>query len=76
MSDVYVYIVKLPKGINEMVTPGADNSYTVYINEDLPPDKQMAAYYHALMHCERNDFGRLDVQEIEERTHEERRNIC
>lgn len=72
MSDFYVYTVKLPKGINEMVTPGADNSYTIYINEDLPPDKQMAAYQHALRHCEQNDFDMLNVHEIEGKAHEGR----
>lgn len=72
MIDTYVYCVKLPKGVSEMVTPGADNDYTVYINKDLPPDKQIAAYQHALRHVERNDFGMLNVQEIEEKAHEGR----
>ncbi len=71
MIDTYVYCVKLPKGVSEMVTPGADNDYTVYINKDLPPDKQLAAYQHALKHCERHDFEKYDVQEIENGTHEE-----
>jgi hypothetical protein len=71
MSDVYVYQVKLPKGINEMVIPGIENDYTVYIDIDLPPDKQMAAYRHAIKHCERNDFGKDNVQEIETDAHKE-----
>lgn len=71
MIDAYVYQVELPKGINEMVAPGSDNDYTIYINRDLPPDKQVAAYRHAIRHCERHDFGRDDVQEIENIVHRE-----
>ncbi len=69
MTDVYTYQIKLPKGVNEMVTPGADNDYTIYINKDLPPDKQIAAYRHALKHCERHDFGKDNVQTIENDAH-------
>ncbi len=69
MSDYYVYRMKLPNGINEMVTPGAENDYTIYINSALPYDKQIAAYRHAIRHCERNDFGRNDVGEIESDAH-------
>jgi len=71
MIDAYTYLVKLPKGVNEIVTPGTDNDYTIYINKDLPPDKQMAAFRHAIKHCERNDFGKENVQEIENDAHRE-----
>lgn len=71
MIDVYTYLVKLPKGINEMVTPGPDNDFTIYINRDLPPDRQMEAYRHAIRHCERDDFGKCDVVEIESNAHKE-----
>lgn len=69
MEDVYVYEIDLPKGINEMVSPTADNSYTVYIDRRLSDDKKKRAYLHALRHCCRRDFEQSDVQEIETKTH-------
>ncbi|MBR2999559.1 MAG: hypothetical protein IKF39_01050 [Oscillospiraceae bacterium] len=69
MIDLYVYQVKLPAGINEMVTPGAEDDYTIYINSELPPQKKLDAYRHAVNHCKRNDFGGYDVQIIEKEAH-------
>ena len=68
MEDVYVYEVDLPKGIKEMVSLAADNSYTVYINRRLSDDRKLRAYLHALRHC-CGDFERSDVQDIETDAH-------
>lgn len=68
MEDVFVYEIDLPKGINEMVSPSPDNSYTVYIDRKLSDDGKMRAYRHALRHC-CGDFEGRDVQEIEGRAH-------
>ena len=69
MEDIYVYEVDLPRGINEMVSPAADNSYTIYIDRRLSDDGKMKAYRHALRHCY-GDFNKGDVQAIEEDAHE------
>ena len=69
MEDVYVYEIDLPKGIREMVTPTADNSYTVYIDRKLSDAGKMKAYRHALRHC-CGDFERSNVQEIENNAHQ------
>ena len=68
MESVYVYEVKLPKGIKEMVSPDAEDGYTIYINRRLSDPDKMKAYRHALRHCIR-DFERSDVQEIESDAH-------
>lgn len=64
MADTFVYIVPLPPGVNEMVTPCLDG-FTIYINETLSPEQRDKAYHHALDHIRKNDFQKSDVQEIE-----------
>lgn len=66
--DVYLYRVKLPPGVNEMVTP-CDGGYTVYIDSRLSHEKVLEAYKHAVEHIENDDFGKICVQEIEEEAH-------
>ena len=68
MEDIYVYEVDLPRGINEMVSPAADNSYTIYIDRRLSDAGKMKAYRHELRHC-MGDFEKSDVQEIENDSH-------
>ena len=64
-EEIYVYIVSLPEGINEMVTPSG-TGYTIYIEEKLDREHQEKAYAHALEHIQRNDFSEGgDVQQIE-----------
>ena len=69
MAEVYVYIVDLPDRVDEMVTPCIDG-YTVYLNARLTYAGRVRAYHHAIRHIERNDFERMDVQEIEMEAHE------
>lgn len=67
-DDVYVYIVDLPDGINEMVTPCA-TGYTVYIDDKLSPEGKRVAYRHALYHIVNHDFEKSDVNDIEVNAH-------
>ena len=69
MSDVYVYEINLPNGINEAVTPGYEDDYTIYIDAGLSYQKKLDAYRHALRHCS-GDFERADVEEIEYENHQ------
>lgn len=71
-DNVYVYLVELPYGINEMVTPCL-HGYTIYINSRLDYEHQLKAYNHALYHIQNNDFEKDDVQRIEYEAHEERK---
>lgn len=69
---LYVYQIDLPYGVNEMVTPGSENDYTIYINSRLSDDAKKEALRHAIGHC-RYDFEREDVQEIEADAHRRER---
>jgi len=68
MVDIFTYIVPLPRGIREMVTPCADG-YTVYLDESLSQEGRLKAYLHALYHIEHDDFSKDDVQMIELEAH-------
>lgn len=67
-DDVFVYIVDLPDGVNEMVAPCLAG-YTVYINDKLSPEGRREAYRHALYHIINHDFEKSDVNEIEIEAH-------
>ena len=69
MDDIYVYVVNLPPGINEMVTPCGDGNYTVYLSAKLSSIGQQRAYEHALHHIQNHDFQKADVQQIESEAH-------
>jgi hypothetical protein len=70
MIDVYVYIVNLPSGINEMVTPDTDDDgYTIYIDDKLTYEGAEKAYLHALKHINNNDFEKSNVNDIEITAH-------
>lgn len=69
MGDrLYFYIVDLPDGINEMVTPCFDG-YSIYFDSNLDEQGRMKALEHAMEHIARRDFENENVQEIESRAH-------
>lgn len=70
LSDIYVYLVSLPPGIHEIVTPCRDG-YTVYIDNDLSYSAQIDAYRHAMRHIQNGDLDNTEgnVQDIERRAH-------
>lgn len=70
IGDVFVYLVDLPDGINEMVTPCRDG-YTIYIDARLDLAHRQKAYEHAMWHIEHDDFQKTDVQQIEHAAHEQ-----
>lgn len=67
-DNVYVYVVDLPTGIHEMVTPCPDG-YTVYLDSSDCHEDRMKHYAHALGHIIRNDHKNGNVQEIEFELH-------
>lgn len=69
MFDVFVYFVKLPEGLKEMIAPCSDGSYTIYLDENLDPWSREKAYNHAVEHITNNDFCKCDVQQIEWEAH-------
>lgn len=69
MSDVFLYFVDMPPGISEMVSPGWEDDYTIYVNRDLPYKEKVRAIDHAFGHLRREDFNKENVQEIETEAH-------
>lgn len=72
MIDVYVYEVRLPTGVHEMVCPCADG-YTVYLNRMDEQHSKIKHYMHAVGHILEGDFQKDDVQGIETDAHRRRR---
>lgn len=69
MDEVYVYLIDLPSGINEMVVPCSDGDFTVYLSAKLDMEHRLRAYEHALKHIRNHDFQKTDVQQIESEAH-------
>ena len=70
MDDIYTYLVPMPGGVREYVTPCSDG-YTVYINDQLDEEHRLQAYQHAVHHVQNNDLGAGNVQQIESLAHRE-----
>ena len=68
MVDVFVRTCKLPDKVQAFTMPGYDGM-NVYISEDLDEAQRLAAYEHELRHIERDDFGKDNVQLIENHAH-------
>ena len=68
MSEIFVYEVSLPYGVNETVTPCL-SGYTVYLNSRLSYEQRKKAFAHALRHIRNKDFDKSDVQSIESNAH-------
>ena len=68
MDDIFVYVVRLPDQIREVVLPCADG-HTIYINETLDETGRLNAYHHAVDHIKNNDWTKSDVQIIEFEAH-------
>lgn len=69
MSEVFVYLVDLPDGFQEVVMPCSDGNYTVYIDARLDNIQRQEAYQHAIRHIQNDDFSKTDVQSIEYEAH-------
>ncbi len=72
MTDVYVYQIDLPPGINEMTSPGWEDDLTIYVDVNLTPAQKLNAVDHAIRHHKKNDFWKNNVQQIEAEAHERR----
>lgn len=68
--EVYTYLVDLPAGVSEMVTPCL-GGYTIYIDSALTFEGRVKAYDHAMYHITHGDFDKTDVQQIESKAHKE-----
>lgn len=68
MDNIFVYLEPLPDGITEMVTPCFDG-YTVYLDPRQSYESMKDSYKHAISHIQNDDFDKMDVQDIEKKSH-------
>lgn len=70
-ENIHLYLTRFPgTSIREAVLPCADG-YTIYLDDRLTYEQQLAAYSHALFHIKNRDFEKdVDVGEIERIAHQ------
>lgn len=64
-EEIVIHLLDMPYGVNEIVSPNEDGTYSVFINAKLSIDGRSRAYKHAFRHIMNADFAGLDVQSIE-----------
>lgn len=63
-------MIKLPMKIKAAVTKNEDDSYTIFINKNLPIEVQRQAFLHELNHIRFSNFeSEESADEIETRNH-------
>lgn len=69
-DDIFIYLIKMPPGIREAVTPCLDG-YTIYLDERLTREELIKEYDHAMEHINNGDFfnDTMSVSEKEMRAH-------
>lgn len=66
MIDYQVRLIPFPGGkVHESVTKNEDSSYTIFIDANLPREGQKERFIHAIKHILKEDFDRIDSNEIE-----------
>jgi hypothetical protein len=72
MEQVHVRHLTLPLSVRGVTVPNGDDSFDVYINRRLSPEKQRSALEHELRHIRRDHFYvPLGVAETERDAEEE-----
>lgn len=70
----YIYTVKLPDGVNELILPDADGDYSIYLADRLDNEHRLKAFWHAVGHVRRGDFDMdkrdADADAIERDAHD------
>lgn len=69
LDDINVQILDMDTKVPEHLVKNNDDSYTIFLNARMSRENQIASYYHALKHIERNDYNMENVQEIEKNAH-------
>ena len=69
LDDINVQILDMDTKVPEHLVKNNDDSYTIFLNARMSHENQVASYYHALKHIERNDYNMENVQEIEKNAH-------
>lgn len=65
-ADYFVRLVDLPIGVNGMVSPNDDGTFSVYLSSRNDSEKQLDCYFHEIAHIENDDFySEKSIDEIE-----------
>lgn len=70
LDDINVQILDMDTKVPEHLVKNNDDSYTIFLNARMSRENQIASYYHAIKHIERNDYNMENVQEIEKNAHD------
>ncbi|MBR1844230.1 MAG: ImmA/IrrE family metallo-endopeptidase [Lachnospiraceae bacterium] len=66
MSDFRVKLIDFPTTkIKACITPNEDGTHTIFVNSRLSTYQQAKAVQHELKHYYKDDFDKLDVNDIE-----------
>lgn len=66
-QGIFVRLLKLPHSIKGVTTPNNDNTYNVFINEELSDSARRSVLNHELNHIKLGHFCTLvAIAEIEE----------
>ncbi len=66
MDDIFIRYIKLPYKIPAFTILDDNGDYNIYINTEVCPDKQRAAYMHEMYHITHNHFyDNLDLESDE-----------
>lgn len=70
MDRIFVYLIKMPRGVYEFVTP-CEDGYTIYLDKDLTNERLIEEYGHAMKHIENGDVWNdtMTVSQKELRAH-------
>lgn len=55
MDRIFVYLIKMPPGVFEFVTP-CEDGYTIYLDKNLTNERLIEEYEHAISHIDNGDF--------------------
>lgn len=55
-ADYYIRIIKLPSGINAMIIPNDDSTFSLYLDSRRTWEQWLDDWEHEIWHLLRNDF--------------------
>lgn len=69
IRGIILVLIPLNPDVRECVVPNPDDTFTVFLNENISDEGRAEAYKHALKHILGGDFEKEDVQAIEHAAH-------
>ena len=63
-------VVSACSKIRAYTVKNSDDSYTIFINDNVGYEERLRAYQHEMKHITQNDFYNENIQIIEKKAHE------